>query len=40
MTGDEKYDIGFYGTDSMSDEDVERILQITEQADEFEIMMM
>ena len=40
MTGDEKYDIGYYGADSMTDEDVGRILQITEQAEEFDTMMM
>ena len=40
LTGDEKYDIGHYGNDSMTDEDVGRILQITEQAEQFETMMM
>jgi putative GTP pyrophosphokinase len=40
LTGDEKYDIGYYGNDSMTDEDVGRILQITEQAEQFETMMM
>ena len=30
MTRDEKYDIGYYGADTMTDEDVGRILQITE----------
>ena len=40
MTRDEKYDIGHYETDYMTDEDVLRLLKITEQADRFEVMMM
>ena len=40
LTRDEKYDIGYYGADTMTDEDVGRILQITEQAEQFETMMM
>ena len=40
MTGDEKYDIGHYGKDAITDEDVGRLLTITEQAEQFEIMMM
>jgi putative GTP pyrophosphokinase len=40
LTGDEKYDIGYYGTDSITDEDVGRLLAITEQAEQFENMMM
>ena len=40
LTGDEKYDIGHYGKDSITDEDVGRLLTITEQAEQFEIMMM
>ena len=40
LTRDEKYDIGYYGTDSITDEDVGRILQITEQAEQFETLMM
>ena len=40
LTRDEKYDIGYYGADSMTDEDVGRILQITEQAEQFETLMM
>lgn len=37
---DSKYDIGHYASDSMTDEDVERVLQITEQAEQFETLMM
>ena len=40
MTRDEKYDIGHYETDCMTDEDVGRLLKITEQAEQFEVMMM
>ena len=40
MTRDEKYDIGHYETDYMTDEDVGRLLKITEQAEQFEVMMM
>ena len=40
LTGDDKYDIGSYNVDHMTDEDVERILQITDQADAFEELMM
>lgn len=37
---DSKYDIGHYGSGEMTDEDVDRILQITEQAEQFETLMM
>ena len=40
LTRDEKYDIGHYETDCMTDEDVGRLLKITEQAEQFEVMMM
>ena len=40
LTRDEKYDIGHYETDYMTDEDVGRLLKITEQAEQFEVMMM
>ena len=40
LAGDDKYDIGSYNVDHMTDEDVERILQITDQADAFEELMM
>ncbi len=40
MGSDDKYDIGSYNVDNITDEDVERILQITDQAEEFEELMM
>lgn len=40
MAGDDKYDIGSYNVDHITDEDVERILQITDQADAFDELMM
>ena len=40
LTRDEKYDICHYETDYMTDEDVGRLLKITEQAEQFEVMMM
>ena len=40
LAGDDKYDIGSYNVDHITDEDVERILQITHQADAFDELMM
>jgi putative GTP pyrophosphokinase len=40
LAGDDKYDIGSYNVDHITDEDVERILQITDQADAFDELMM
>ena len=40
MAGDDKYDIGSYNVDHITDEDVERILQITDQTDAFDELMM
>lgn len=38
--GDDKYDIGHFGTDHITEEVVDRLLQITGQTEQFETMMM
>ena len=40
MSGDDKYDIGHVGTDHITEEVVDRLLQITGQTEQFETLMM